>query len=121
MIKNVYVNGPFLRVDQTGQSYNTPYINMSNASAGMVRWNSNSFEVYDGSVWHRIGGDGQAMISMDQNAVSDIMWAEQKMREEAEMVELAKKHPAVEDAVTHLKDAQSRVKVVMALVKEEKV
>ena len=27
------------------------YINMSNASAGMVRYNGNTLEVYDGNSW----------------------------------------------------------------------
>ena len=37
MIKHIYANGPFIRVESTGHSYSTPYINMSNASAGFVR------------------------------------------------------------------------------------
>jgi len=121
MIKNIYINGPYITVD-SGQSYNTPYIDMSRPSAGMVRWNNNQFEVYDGGTsWMPIGGNGSAMIGMSGNAVGAIMWAEKKMHEELRLKELAEKHPAVADAVAHLQEAEDRLRVVTALVEEEKL
>jgi len=121
MIKNIYANGPYIQVDSSGQSYNTPYIDMSRPSAGMVRWNNNQFEVYDGgSSWMPIGGNGQAMISLRHNVDTAIMWVEQKMREEARFKELAERHSAVADAIDHLKEAEARLRVVTALVEEEK-
>jgi hypothetical protein len=120
MIKNIYANGPYIQVEASGQSYNTPYIDMSRPSAGMVRWNNNQFEVYDGgSSWMPIGGNGQAMISLRHNVDTAIMWVEQKMREEARFKELAERHPAVADAIDHLKEAEARLQVVTALVEEE--
>jgi hypothetical protein len=120
MIKNIYANGPYIQVDSSGQSYNTPYIDMSRPSAGMVRWNNNQFEVYDGgSSWMPIGGNGQAMISLRHNADTAIMWVEHKMQEEARWKSLAERHPAVADAMDHLKEAQARLQVVTALVEEE--
>ena len=121
MIKNIYANGPYLSVDSSGQSYNTPYIDMTRPSAGMVRYNNNQFEVYDGTTWHIIGGNGQAMVSMTGNAVTAIMWAEKKMHEELRLKELAEKHPALADAVAHLQQAEDRLQVVTALLEEEKL
>ena len=120
MIKHIYANGPFIKVEASGQSYNTPYIDMSRPSAGMVRWNNNQFEVYDGgSSWMPIGGNGQAMISLSSNIDTAIMWIERKMQEEAHFKELAERHPAVADAIDHLKEAEARLRVVTALVEEE--
>jgi len=119
MIKNIYVNGPYITVDN-GQSYNTPYIDMTRPSAGMVRWNNNQFEVYNGDTsWMPIGGNGSAMIGMSGNAVSAIMWVEKKMQEEAHFNELAERHPAVADAIDHLKEAEARLRVITALIEEE--
>lgn len=120
MIKNIYANGPYIQVDSSGQSYNTPYIDMTRPSAGMVRWNNNQFEVYDGgSSWMPIGGNGSAMISLRHNADTAIMWVEHKMQEEARWKSLAERYPAVADARDHLKEAQARLQVVTALVEEE--
>ena len=119
MIKNIYANGPFIRVETSGQSYSAPYINMSNVSAGMLRYNNQQLEVYDGSSWHQIGGNGQAMISMDHSAEAAIMWAQEKMKEEADLKELASRHPAIEDAVNKIKDAKDELKVITALVEKQ--
>ena len=119
MIKHIYANGPYLTVEASGQSYNAPYINMGNTSAGMVRYNNNQFEVYDGNMWHNIGGNGQAMVTMTSNAVSAIMWAENKMYDELRLKRLAEKHPAVADAVAQLQQAEDRLQVVATLVEEE--
>jgi hypothetical protein len=119
MIKNIYANGPFLQIEGTGTSYNTPYIPSTMPSAGIVRYNNGHLEVYDGTTWHDIGGNGQAMVSMTSNAVSAIIWAEKKMLEELHLKELAEKHPAVADAVAHLQQAENRLQVVAALVEEE--
>ena len=119
MIKHIYANGPFIRVESTGHSYSTPYINMSNASAGMVRYNNQLLEVYDGSSWIAIGGNGQAMISMDHSAERAIMWAQEKMKEEQNLKELAEKHPAIEDAVNKIKAAEDELKVITALIEKQ--
>ena len=43
-------------VDVKGGSTFMPYVNMNNASAGMMRYNGNneSVEVYDGASWLRL-------------------------------------------------------------------
>jgi hypothetical protein len=120
MIKNIYANGPFLQVEGTGTSYNTPYIPATMPSAGIVRYNNGHLEVYDGTTWHDIGGNGQVMVSMSGNAVNAIMWAENKMQEELHLKELAEKHPAVADAVAQVQQAEDRLQVVAALVEEQK-
>ena len=53
MIKNIIV-GPGLQVS-TGSP---TYINMSSPSAGMVRYNGNNMEVYDGVTWIQMSNTG---------------------------------------------------------------
>lgn len=119
MIRSIYANGPYLSVE-TSSPGNAPYIDMNKPSAGMVRYNNNLLEVYDGSSWHSIGGNGTAMVSMNHNAMNVMAWAERKMAEEAKFQALAEKNPAVADAMEQVKEAVSRLKVVAALVEEHK-
>jgi len=119
MIKNVYANGPFLRAETTGVSYSTPYINVGTPSAGIIRYNNQQLEVYDGSSWQPIGGNGQVMLSLDHHAERAIMWAQEKMQQERDLKELADRHPAIEDAVNKLKDAEDELKVITALIQKQ--
>ena len=119
MIKSVYANGPFLRAETTGVIYSTPYINTGTPSSGMVRYNNQQLEVYDGSSWHTIGGNGQVMLSLDHHAEQAIIWAQEKMQEERDLKELASRHPAIADAVNKLKDAEDELKVITALVEKQ--
>ena len=93
----------------TGGS-SSPYINMSNPSAGMVRYNGNNMEVYDGHVWISMGSHNT--IQLDSRAQEVLHWAEQKMQEEANLKRRLDQHPG-------LKDAYERFKVMDALTLEE--
>ena len=94
MIKSLNSSSPLVYV--SNQSHFAPYINMSNPSAGMTRYNgnSNSLEVYDGSTWMQISSD--VSISVDSRLDTVISWAMKKMAEEREELEL-RKHPLVKD------------------------
>jgi hypothetical protein len=59
------------------------------------------------------------MISLRHNVDAAIMWVERKMQEETRFKELAERHPAVADAIDHLKEAEARLRVVTALVEKE--
>lgn len=92
--------------------YSPPYINTSAPSAGIVRYNNSNLEVYDGSSW-RMLSTGIAQVSLDANAQSVIQWANKKMAEEAEIIALASKYPAV-------KDLKEKLDLVIALVRDYK-
>lgn len=118
MIKEVISSRPFVNV--SGGNNFTPYINMSNVSAGMTQWNgnSNNFEVYDGSSWMTLSSN-VVSVGLNNDAVGAITWVLKKMAEEMAVVELAKSNVAVKDIVDQLTEKQQQLKIVMALIKQE--
>lgn len=94
MIKTLTSNSSLIYVNQSNSA---PYINMSNPSAGMTRYNSNtsSLEVYDGNIWMQISSG--ASLSVDSRLETVVNWAMQRMAEEREELEL-RKHPLAKDA-----------------------
>ena len=96
-----------------------PYVNMSNYSAGMVRYNGSnqSMEVYDGASWLQIASN-HASIDLSGSANAALNWAMRKMAEEAELEKLAKSHPAVKAAYENLKRAEEQLKITVILSKE---
>jgi hypothetical protein len=117
MIKDVTGSGPFIQV-MGGGGY-TPYINMSNPSAGMTRFNgnTNNLEVYDGSAWMTISSN-VATVSLNNDAVRAITWANDKMNQEIALEALAKEHPAVNLALDNLKKAKTQLDAIIILSKE---
>lgn len=73
----------------------TPYFNMSNPSAGMMRYNANNqyMEVYDGNVWLQVSSGIDLNLTPDAN--SALEWAKKKMIEERRIDELCKKYPGL--------------------------
>lgn len=110
MIKSINV-GFGLNVDGGYNSY--PYVNMSNPSAGMVRYSGNgqNLEVYDGSSWMIIQSTVPT-INLDPMVVNVINWAQEKMKQEQRLQELAAKYPGVEDL-------QQKLDIMVALVQEQ--
>ena len=112
---NTILNGPGINVITSGSS--SPYIDMTRTSAGMVRYNSNNFEVYDGIHWIIMSG-GSAQVSLDGVTLESLQWVRHKMTEEKRLEELAKQHPSVADAVAAVTRAQEQVAIVAALVQK---
>lgn len=110
MIKNLYGNGSWVNVQPS--STTMPYVNTSQPLAGMLRMNAgmNRIEVYDGSNWQSFGSD--AHVDLSENAKEVLRWAQDKMREEAELKKLMEKHPG-------LKDLQEKFEMMKILCKEE--
>ena len=103
--------GPGLAVANGSTSY--PYVNMNNASAGMVRYNGSSqnFEVYDGSSWMSMYGTATT-VTLDYDVQNILNWARDKMAEDQRIKELAKKHPGI-------RDLQEKLDVMIALVQQQ--
>ena len=110
MIKNLYGNSRWVNVNPPGT--NMPYINTSQPMAGMLRINPsmNRMEVYDGTNWLDFGSTTN--IDLSEQAKETLMWAEGKMREEAEMKSLMDRHPG-------LKDLNDKLEMMKILCKEE--
>lgn len=89
-----------------------PYINMQQASAGMVRYNGSSqlMEVYDGTVWLQMGS--HPTIQLNANVQEILHWAEKKMREDQELQKRMEQHPG-------LKDAYEKFKVMDILTQQD--
>jgi hypothetical protein len=117
MIKSISGNG---HVQVTGSSGFTPYVNMSNPSAGMMRYNGTNqqLEVYDGMSWLTLTSDS-VHIGLDHNATAALTWAMTKMSEEAELQRMAETHPAVLAAYEAFKRAGEQLKTTIILSKDE--
>jgi hypothetical protein len=94
--------------------YNAPYIDTTRASAGMVRYIGGNFEVYDGSSWLPLQSS-YPQIELDSMTLEAVQWVRRKMEEEKRMLELAKKHPTVADALLARDRAEDAVKIAVAL------
>ena len=112
MIKNLTAG---YGIHISGNSYNTPYIDATRPSAGMVRYLNNNLEIYDGSNWMTIQSS-HPQVELSGEVQSILAWARGKMAEEARVKELADKHPTVADALEAVKQAEEQVKIVAALV-----
>jgi len=105
----IYSNSPYLFVNSNSS---IPYVNMSNPSAGMVRYNGSRFEVYDGYSW--LTWNQTSTISTSAELDNIVNWAKEKMLEEAKIKEMCKKFPA-------LQKAKDNYDMIKALVENENI
>ena len=115
MINHIGGGSEYLAV--SGGSSSGPYVSMNNPSAGMVRFNGNNFEVYDGGSWLAMYG-AHAMIDVSNKTREILQWAESKMHMEREIMKLVETNATVADAWNTYLDAGKKLEVIMALVKE---
>jgi ligand-binding sensor domain-containing protein len=113
MIKTI-MNGAGINV--SNGIHSTLYIDMTRTSAGMVRYNGNNFEVYDGNSWMIIPS-GDAQVTLDGVTLESLQWVRRKMTEEKRLEELAKSHPSVADAIDAVRLAEQQLQTVAALCK----
>lgn len=101
-------NSPHLQVDFVSQ----PYIDMSRPSAGMVRHNGSTLEIYDGAGWVVYQMNQSINVSGELNSI--VAWARAKMQEEERLKALAAKFPALQKAIDNFE-------LIKALVENEPV
>ena len=111
MIRNI-TSGPGIHI--AGNVYNSPYVDMSRPSAGMVRYMNNNLEVYDGNSWLPMTSS-YPQIELDGLTMEVVHWARRKMEEEKHMLMLAQKHPTVADAIAARERADEAVRIAVAL------
>jgi 23S rRNA maturation-related 3'-5' exoribonuclease YhaM len=115
MIRNI-TSGYGIQV--SGSVYNAPYIDTTRASAGMVRYVGGNLEVYDGSSWLPLQSS-YPQVELDGVTQEAVAWTRRKMEEEKRMLELAKTHPTVADALLARDRAEDALKIAMALCNME--
>ena len=98
----------------SGSVYNAPYIDTTRASAGMVRYIGGNFEVYDGSSWLPLQSS-YPQIELDSMTLEAVRWVWLRMEREKHMVELAKTHPSVADALLARDRAEDALNIVTTL------
>jgi hypothetical protein len=113
MIKNI-TPGPGIYI--AANNYSTPYVDMARPSAGMVRYNGSNFEVYNGSDWVHFSSS-IPQIELDGVTLEAVQWVQRKMQEEKQLLELAKIHPTLADALLARDRAEDVVKIAAALCK----
>ena len=98
----------------SGNSYNSPYIDTTRPSSGMLRYINNNIEVYDGSSWLPLQSS-YPTIELDGVTQEAIQWTRRRMEEEKHILELAKNHPTVADALAARERADEAVRIAVAL------
>ena len=93
MINSVYSTDNFIHAE--GPS-SLPYVNAGLPSAGMLRLNGSSLQVYDGSSWLSI--NSHVSLGLSDNGREIMEWARNKMQEERRLQERMKQYPALQDA-----------------------
>lgn len=86
------------------------------STIGAVQWNgmSKCFEVSTGGNWVRI--DPTVEITMNHDMMESIKWAQKKMNEEKEILELARSNPAIADLMNQIEEKKQQIKVIKQLV-----
>jgi hypothetical protein len=81
----------------------------------MVRFIGNNFEVYDGASWLPLQSS-YPQIELDGVTQEALQWTRRQMEKEKRMLELAKTHPTVADALAAVEKAQEQLNIVVTLV-----
>lgn len=114
MIRNI-VGGQGIVI--SGSNSNTPYIDMSRPSAGMVRYIANNIEVYDGSSWQVIQ-NSYPMVELSPDIHELLRWAKDKRDEEYRIKSLVKDNPTLQAAYDQVIKSREQLEILAALVKE---
>lgn len=111
--------GRFLQVTGGGTAYINKNYNGNQFMTGDMRYDidSQTIKVFDGQNWQSLYGS-VATVNLTDEAQDLLDWAKTKRHEEQQLLELAKTHPAVQEALNAVQRAQEQVKIVTALVKE---
>lgn len=117
MIKTINA-GRHIEVSNSHAS--SPYINTHSGQPmiGMVRYNNNCLETYDGTTWHKLG-EAYPMISLTQSATAAIDWAIKEMEFEAQLEKMSQEHPAIKAAFENVRRASEQLKTTIILSNNE--
>jgi hypothetical protein len=111
--------GRFLQVSGGSATYIQKNYNGNQFMTGDMRYDleAQTIKVFDGQNWQSLYG-GTATINLTDEAQQLLEWTRAKQDKEKQLLELAKKNPALQDALDALQRAEEQVKIVAALVQE---
>ena len=114
MIKGINASSPY--IDVQGGNPGSIYVNLSsvNPGPGTIRFNGQDMEVFDGGMWQKVM-HSYASVGLNQEAITILNWARDKMNADARLEELAKTSPTIADALATYKEAEDRLNVVLTL------
>ena len=116
MIKNVYGSGRYLT---TTNNQGSNYMNNFSGAQGLGNMQFNTtnqrIEVWDGQKWQPLQMT-DVSVSLTQDAVEAIAWADQKREEERKLKELAEKYPTVADQLAAVREAEEKLRMITLLV-----
>lgn len=105
MIRPIESTSPFLTI----QNQSSEYISSTSKSmCGMVRYENDHLEVYDGYTWLTIGNI-PARIGLSDTAEKAIKWAADRMLIEEEILRHTDKFPAVKAAFENFAKAEKQL------------
>jgi hypothetical protein len=113
------VGGKYLQVHGGSSAHINKNYNGNQFMTGDMRYDldSQTIKVFDGQNWQSLYG-GTATVNLTDKAQQLFEWAEDKREEEKQLLALAKKNPALRDAIEALQRAEEQVKILVALVQE---
>jgi len=112
------VGGRFLQISGGGPAYIQKNYSSNQFMTGDMRYDldSQTIKVFDGQNWQSLYG-GTATVNLTDEAQQLLEWARAKQDEEKQLLELAKTHPTVADALLARDRAEDAVKIAAALCK----
>jgi hypothetical protein len=104
-------------------SNQTPYINPSALSSGVLRYNPNNrkIEILDGgsNTWYEYTGDFVS-IGLAVDVEETINWAKEQMRKEREWTKLAENNQGIKAAFENYQQAKANLELLSHLTKDTK-
>lgn len=118
MLKNITSNSRYIRAN--GGTSSPPYINMSNTSAGMIRYNgtSQNMEIYDGMSWLTLSTN-YATVGLTLDAEQAIEWVKEEMQKQAKRQRLVKENPALQKAYEAILRAEENFDILEKFVEND--
>ena len=117
MIKNVYGSGRYLT---TLNNSATNYMNNFSGAQGLGNMQFNTtnqrIEVWDGHMWQPLLMT-DVSVSLTQDAVDAIAWADQQRQEEVKIRVLAERNPTVADQLAAVREAEEKLRMTVELIK----
>lgn len=118
MINNILTYGKYVSIINNGES--TPYIDMSRPSAGMMRMNGSTMEVYDGFTWLSLNNTTPS-FGLTLDAESALDWVKEQKAQQEKRELLIENNPALKIAYDRIKKAEADFEILEKIVEHDAV
>lgn len=116
MINNINSSGKYITIYNNTSA---PYIDMSMPSAGILRFNGSTMEVYNGSVWVPLNNNPSITLTTEAETLLD--WAKEKIRQQEKREELIQNNPALKIAYERIKKAEADFDILEKFVENDPI